>query len=275
MADDAPLAHYPFPRWQALALGLDLLVLGRRRSFAAEGARALRALPLQPRVEGLERLPARGPLLLVMNHYERPGLWTFWSTFLTSHAVRQRRGPLAEVHWLITAETRGTRYGPLPVPGALMQWVIGRIAQGYGLITLPVAPEATAARATALRSALRALRSGDERSHIIGLAPEGAGGRVLREALPGTGEFLLLAARTGAAIVPVGIAERPEHDWALTATLGAPLNLTPPQNITRAARDQWARTEVMQSIARLLPRDAQGFYHDALPQSGQGHPPIL
>ena len=260
---DAPLAHYPFPRWQALALGLELLVFGRRRSFAAEGARALRALPLQPQVAGLEHLPTRGPLLLVMNHYERPGLWTFWSTLLTSQAVRQRRGRQAEVHWLITAETRGTRYGPLPVPGALIRWVIGRVAQGYGLITLPAAPEATTDRATALRATLRALRSDDERLHIVGLLPEGAGSPVLREALPGTGELLLLATRAGAAIVPVGVAERPEHGWALTATVGTPLDLTLPQEITRAGRDQWARTVVMQSIARLLPRDVQGFYRDA------------
>ena len=259
----APLAYYHFPRWQALALGLDLLVLGGSRSFAAEGTRAIHALPLQPRVEGTERVPASGPLLLVMNHFERPGLWTFWSTFLASHAMRQRRGQQAEVHWLITAETRGTRYGPLPVPGALMRWVIGRISRGYGLITLPAAPEETAARATALRSALRALRSGDERSNMVGLLPEGTGGRALREALPGAGEFLLLAARTGAAILPVGVAERPENGWALTATLGAPLDLTPPQKITRAARDQWARTKVMGGIARLLPQDAQGFYRDA------------
>ena len=264
----APLAHYPFPRWQALALALDLLILGRRRSFAAEGEQALRALPLQPQVTGLDRLPTSGPLVLVMNHYERPGLWAFWSTLLTSQAVRQRRGRQAEVHWLITAETRGTRYGPLPVPGALIRWVIGRVAQGYGLITLPAAPEATVARATALRSALRALRSDDERSHIVGLLPEGTGGPVLREALPGTGELLLLAARAGAAIVPVGVAERPENNWALTATLGAPLDLTLPQEITRARRDQWARTVVMQSIARLLPRDVQGFYRDALSQPG-------
>ena len=262
-----PLPHYPFPRWQALILGLDLLVLGGRRSFAAEGVRALRALPLQPQVVGLEQLPTSGPLLLVINHYERPGLWTFWSTFLASQAVRQRRGRHAEIHWLITAETRGTRYGPLPVPGALMQWVIGRVARGYGLITLPIAPEETAARAAALRSVLRALRSGDEREHVIGLSPEGTGGRVLREALPGTGEFLLLAARTGAAIVPVGIAERPEHDWALTATLGAPLDLTLPPEITRAGRDQWTREVVMRSIARLLPPDLRGFYRDTRARS--------
>ena len=270
MADDAPagpLAHYPFPRWQALVLGLDAFILGRRRSFAAEGTRALRALPLQPQVAGLEHLPTSGPLLLAINHYERPGLWTFWSTFLVSHAVRHRRGRQAEVHWLITAETRGTRYGPLPVPGALMRWVIGRVARGYGLITLPIAPQETAARAAALRSVLRALRSDDERMHIVGLSPEGAGSPVLREALPGTGELLLLAARTGAAIVPVGIAERPEHGWALTATVGAPLDLTLPPEITRAGRDQWARTVVMQSIASLLPRDVQGFYRDAHSQS--------
>ena len=264
----APLAHYPFPRWQALALGLDFFVLGRRRSFAAEGTRALRALPLQPQVAGLEHLPTSGPLLLVINHYERPGLWTFWSTFLVSHAIRQRRGRHAEVHWLITAETRGTRYGPLPVPGALMRWVIGRVARGYGFITLPIAPQETAARAAALRSVLRALRSDDERAHIVGLSPEGTGSPVLREALPGTGELLLLAARTGAAIVPVGIAERPEHDWALTATVGTPLDLTLPPEISRAERDQWVRTVVMQSIARLLPRDVRGFYRDAHSQSG-------
>ena len=151
-----------------------------------------------------------------------------------------------------------------------MRWVIGRVAWGYGFITLPIAPQETAARAAALRSVLRALRSDDERAHIVGLSPEGTGSPVLREALPGTGELLLLAARTGAAIVPVGIAERPEHDWALTATVGAPLDLTLPPEITRAGRDQWARTVVMQSIARLLPRDVRGFYRDTHSRPGSG-----
>ena len=97
---------------------------------------------------------------------------------------------------------------------------------------------------------------------------KGPAARYYAKRLPGTGELLLLAARTGAAIVPVGIAERPEHDWALTATVGAPLDLTLPPEITRAGRDQWARTVVMQSIARLLPRDVRGFYRDTHSQSG-------
>ena len=110
-----PLPHYPFPRLQALALGFDTLILGRRRSFAAEGTRAMARLPLPPRIEGVEHIPTSGPFVLVANHYERPGLWMFWSTFVMSAAVTQRRPQRSEVRWLITAETRGTRYGPLAV----------------------------------------------------------------------------------------------------------------------------------------------------------------
>ncbi len=64
---------YEFPRLSLLLFGLDLL-LGRRPSFARDPRRVMEANPYPRRVEGLNNVPPEGSFILLMNHYNRPGL---------------------------------------------------------------------------------------------------------------------------------------------------------------------------------------------------------
>ena len=76
-----------FVRWLFTVLVL------RRRLHAGRNALEMLAGKPRPRVEGLERLPASGPCVVVMNHYERPGLRVWWA----SRSRRPRSGSAAAI----------------------------------------------------------------------------------------------------------------------------------------------------------------------------------
>jgi hypothetical protein len=76
-------------------------ILGRRRSLAADAPRVIARYRRPPRIEGAENIPADRPCILVVNHYERPGLWVGWIVAAVSATVAARRPPGAnETRWI-------------------------------------------------------------------------------------------------------------------------------------------------------------------------------
>jgi len=118
---------------------------------------------------------------------------------------------------------------------------------------------------TAIRTASKALSEG----LALGIAPEGtrSNNGQLQTGKPGT---LMLAVKTGAPIVPVGITgtETALHELAhfrrprLTVRFGKPFIIPP---FERGSRSQdlkkWTH-ELMLRIAALLPASYRGVYHD-------------
>jgi 1-acyl-sn-glycerol-3-phosphate acyltransferase len=118
---------------------------------------------------------------------------------------------------------------------------------------------------SAIRKAAKALNEGV----ALGIAPEGTRSKngQLQAGKPGT---LMLAVKTGAPIVPVGITgtETALHDLAhfrrprLTVRFGKPFTIPP---LERGSRSQdlkkWTR-ELMLRIAALLPKSYRGIYFD-------------
>lgn len=146
----------------------------------------------------------------------------------------------------------------------LFFWII---LQTGGAIWL----DRTKADFSAFRQAVDLLRQGK----VLGIAPEGTRSRVgqLLEGKPGV---LLLAARAGVPIVPVGITGTEDGMQKLLsfrkpkiiARFGKAFHLPP---IPREGRDdamQANTTEVMCQIAALLPEKFRGFYRD-FPRVGE------
>lgn len=195
------------------------------------------------RVRGaLDQIPPDGPIILAANH-------------------ASNLDPVVVGSWLI------------PRLGRRLQWlgkkevfdwpILGFIATHGGVH--PV--DRSTADVEAFRLAGRILAQG----HILFVFPEGTRSPdgALHEAHDGVAA---LALRSGAPIVPVGIAgshrvwprgqRLPRPGGRITLTVGAPFRLSDhlPPDVDRRAAKGLATTLLMRRIAELLPPDQQGVY---------------
>lgn len=117
-----------------------------------------------------------------------------------------------------------------------------------------------------------------DRGDVLMIFPEGTrspDGR-LQEAKEGA---TLFAVRTGAPIVPVGIAGSsrfwrkgtliPRIGRRLTVRVGKPFTLKLAAGGNRREAMRGATAELMRHIAELLPEDQRGAYADAVPEAGR------
>ena len=248
-------------------LGLSrAIVRGERRSLRADSTAMVRHLRGAWQAEGLEHLPPSGPVCLVVNHWQRPGLWIGWGGALLGFLVGQRRPALdPPVHWLVLAELRPWLLGAewhLP----FADLVLRRVAHAWQMAPLSVEPGATASRAHALRHLLRLCAQG----RVAGFFPEGHRGTAgpPGSALPGAGRFLATLARRGVAVVPAALWE---EDGLLRVRIGPSLphrTLSPARpdscpegggdaafrpSVTDGHWDTAVGRAVMDAIAALLP----------------------
>jgi len=207
------------------------------------------------RIEGLERaaLPASGPLIIAANHLSNadPVIIGSWIT-----PVLGRR-----IHWLGKQEALDW---PLIGWGLAHNGVFG-IRRG--------APDIEA-----FRLARRVLDEG----HVLAVFPEGTRSRTggLQEAKDG---LAILALRTGAPILPVGLAGTdrfwprgralPRRGGEVTMRVGSPFRLAPPApGGDRRAAQRAATEEIMRRIAELLPPEHRGVYAGLVEAGPHGRP---
>ncbi len=241
------LPDYQFPPGFFVRWLWTVLAMRRRRHAGRDALKMLAGKPC-PRVEGIERIPASGPCVLAMNHYERPGLRVWWGVALMNAAVWQHRGD-PPMRWLMTDRFEGFRMAGIRWPDAIMAWLLGRIAWAYGHM-LVAKPEGDASpRALVLREARRALRDGG----VVGVTPEAASGSgpELATAWPGSGAALAWLSSGSIPIVPVAFFE--DGEARLLARVGEPFTLD-------RARDDEGAEAVMGAIAALLPAELRGSY---------------
>jgi 1-acyl-sn-glycerol-3-phosphate acyltransferase len=212
-------------------------------------ARAGARLLASTRVEGLENVPKRGPVLLALNHISN--LDPVYGGAWLNEAIGNRR-----IHWLGKRE--------------LFDWPVFGWACAHGGVH-PV--ERGTADVEAFRLATRIL----EKGYVLLVFPEGTRSPTgeLQEAKDG---LAMLAMRTGAQIVPVGV-NNTDAIWPkgrplpvpfprreVVVRVGKPFRVEDvvPAGTDRKAAKTVATTAIMGRIAELLDPRHRGFYADAI-----------
>jgi 1-acyl-sn-glycerol-3-phosphate acyltransferase len=223
------------------------------RGTALVARTALRGLS-RIRVEGaLDKIPRQGSLIIAANHLSNADgvLVGGWLT-----PALDRR-----IHWLGKRE--------------MVDWpILGRLARAGSVH--PV--DRGTADIEAFRLAQRILDEG----HVLVIFPEGTRSPTgaLQEAKDG---LSILALRTGATILPVGVAGTdrfwprgrfPRPGGRLTLRVGEAFRLADilPADVDRRTAKALATTAIMARIAALLPPRHRGFYADAATQLERGEP---
>ena len=235
----------------AYRLDNDQTLLVRMVALVARiGARSVATV----RLEGLEHIPRSGAVILAANHISAlDGVVT--GAFITDALPRRR------IHWLGKRE--------------MFDWpVLGWLAANGGVH--PV--DRAGADVEAFRLATRILDAG----HVLLIFPEGTRSPTgeLQEAKDGVA---MLALRTGAQIVPIGL-NNTDAVWkkgsklpmpvprrTVTMRVGEPFRLAEilPPDVDRKTAKSLATRAIMGRIAELLDPRHRGAYADAVrPDSG-------
>ena len=209
----------------------------------AFGARLIGRSITRVRVEGdLGAIPREGPVILAANHISNadPVLVGAW---LTPRLARR-------IHWLGKKE--------------MFDWpIVGFVARNGGIV--PV--DRGAADVDAFRMASRVLEAGE----VLMVFPEGTRSPTAELQPPKDG-LAMLALRSGATIVPIGISNTdrfwpkgrpiPRPGGHVTMRVGEPFkiaDLLPPE-LDRKSAKRLATTLVMRRIAALLDPRHRGQY---------------
>ena len=221
-------------------LETDVTPLIRGLAFSA---RVLARSITRVRIEGdFDAIPREGPVILAANHISNadPVLVGAW---LTPRLGRR-------IHWLGKKE--------------MFDWpVVGWVARNGGIV--PV--DRDGADVEAFRTASRVLEAGE----VLMVFPEGTRSPTAELQPPKDG-LAMLALRTGATIVPIGISNTdrlwpkgrpiPRPGGHVSMRVGAPFriaDLLPPE-LDRKAAKRLATTFIMRRIAALLDPRHRGPY---------------
>ena len=219
-------ARFPYPRRRLM------------RGFLQWLSRPVFAALTDLEIFGAENFPAKGPLLVVGNHF----------SFIDPAAL------VRAIPWPLDF------LGGFQMPNGPPQATWLTKLWGY----YPVF------RGTGSRYALQAAHAVLKQDGILGIFPEGGNwATILRPARPGTA---FLAAQTGAPILPVGLdgfldvfpSLRKGRRAKVTIRIGKPFG---PVTTTGSGRERRAQLDeightIMRRIAELIPPEARGHYSD-------------
>ncbi len=246
-----PRYRYPFPIVPEVVR--DLLLV-RKRSFRDDAIACTQKIQPPLQVLRSEYIPSRGPCLLTVNHYYRPGFRAWWIALGITAVL-----PL-EPHWVMTNELTFPGRWYAPIGRLLTRLLLARAARVYGFTGMPPMPprrKDTAARAHSVRAVLSFVDSTP--APVLCLAPEGGdmpGGRLSWPPL-GAGRFVQQLAKRGMALVPVAAYEQ---GGQFCLHFGQSYDLALPSGLSSGQRDREAAGIVMGRIARLLPPHLRGDF---------------
>ncbi len=226
----------------------------RPRPFAEEARAAFARYRSHVAVVGAEHVPPAGPLLVVSNHYQRPGMGPEWTGIAVSTVLAELMSR-PDIRWMHTDGALGYRlFDRYNVPGFVAGWFMRWMSKRYGF--LPVASIDVAVRAPMLRVAYRLLH---QQGGVVGIMPEGGNAGEdgsLGPAKPGAGAALSWLSAGAIPVVPVAVHDG--DDGALVVAFGP--TFIPPRRARSEVPSSDPTEDVMRRIASLLPPSLHGHY---------------
>ncbi len=214
------------------------------RAILAVVLRLAMRLLLRLEVDGLERIPARGPVILIFNHI------TFLDPVILTGLLPRESAAMSKVENFSK-----------PIVGLLLR-IFGSFPVERGRVDR-----------RALRRSLEVLEKGG----VLLIAPEGTRSRVpgLQEGKDG---IAYVALQSGVPVIPVGIAGaerftanlRNLRRTPVQVKVGRPFRLVPRAGKVRRPELHEMTTEAMYELAKCLPPAYRGVYAD-LSQARQDH----
>jgi 1-acyl-sn-glycerol-3-phosphate acyltransferase len=273
------MSRYPYPVFHLIVPALRVL-LGLSSSIRHAAALMVHGIRPAPRVLSANNIPAETPFVLVMNHYDRPGLGAWWGALVVLNAIaNQRTHEPRDVRMLMTREW----WYPGGLGRALKQpitrWFFEHLAKSYGLVLLPPVTGHRAFRGEGIIGIRRALAlTRADPPQLVGLAPEGRTGEQGALCKPPRGAGLFLAALSQGEIpfLPAGIFE--DDEPILTVQFGEPFRLCVDRTLPRELQDVQAACEAMVHIGRVLPERMWGVYSREITKELEGpddHPALV
>jgi hypothetical protein len=190
---------YSYPPGLFARAAWDLLLL-RRRDLRQDAIACIEQMSAELKVLGRENIPERGTCILTINHYHRPGFGAQWIALAVTALVPLR------IRWAVTGELMCQGKWYKAVGSRASRIFLRRLADLYGLTTMPPMPlrEDVEARAASVRAVLEYVRSVSD--PVLGISPEGYDppNGVLTRPASGFGRFALLLAKAGMRFIPVG-----------------------------------------------------------------------
>ncbi len=247
---------YSYPAGVFAAFVRDLLFL-RKRDFHHDAQACIANIRPPLRVSGRENIPPRGPYVITVNHYHRPGFGMQWIPLAVSAFVP------GNMHWVMTDEFTypGKWYEPLGTRGS--RFLLKRIAYVYDFFSMPPMPpreKDVQTRAASVRAVLDYMMCADETAPVLGLAPEGydaSDAGILTRPFRGVGRFALLLSKLGLKFLPIGAYEA---DGLFHIHFGIAYDLRVPGGLSPDERDWHASQMIMKHIAELLPVHLRGEF---------------
>lgn len=231
----------------------DFIIL-RRRDLQNDARACIENMNAEIRVLGKEHIPQRGACVLTINHYHRPGFGAQWLALATTALVPLR------MHWLVTGELMCQGKWYEAIGSRVSRIFLKRLADLYGLTTMPPMPPRprdVAARAASVRKVLEYVKYVHD--PVLGMSPEGynsPNGALTRPAA-GFGRFGLLLARAGLRFIPVAGYEK---DGRFHLHFGEQYELSVRSDLSADEKDECAMRTVMENIAHLLPLHLRGEF---------------
>lgn len=265
------MSRYPYP-FPQLVLPALRVVLGRSSSISRDASLMVGGIRPAPRVLGADNIPAAAPFVLVMNHYDRPGLGAWWGLLVVVNAIANRRTHQPrDIHIAMTREWWYRRGFGRAFKQPVTRWFFKRLAMSYGMVLFPPIVgngELRGEGTIGVRHALALTRA--DPPQMVGIAPEGRTGEYGALCRPprGAGLFLMALSRKEIPLLPAGIFE--DEERVLSVRFGEPFRLSVNRTLPRELQDDQAMCDVMVKIGMLLPERMWGVYHSEIRKELEG-----
>ena len=204
------LSTYPsfsFPKKLIFKIAYSLIV-NKKRSITFDSKSAISGIIPPIQIKGEENIPLKGPGLVTLNHYSRPGFSIMWAAAAISAQLPENQ------IWLMTNAWTKRTPGIDQLRTGITRILFKLLAAMYGLITtppMPPAPDELTERALSIRKIIKVLRENPDT--ILCIAPEGQDIEFGKLGIPptGTGKFVFEIQKQLKQIIPVGVWEENER----------------------------------------------------------------